>query len=224
VAELVRNISHDFLDTTFAAMWPSRSADPFIIPWPTRDSSASFLQFSEPSTWITFIAERSLTSEIPYIVSARIRRAQKLYALAWFDYDLIKVGELVALTALKLALKDRYGGRLADPGKKPPMLHVLLRYMVEKDGFTDEILPLVQRYGGSVLPYLYEADAAARRRGGLPAQTTLAGIRNSLAHGDPFDGFPWSGLLELVRDLIHYAYRGYLAEVRGNAVFCAVVP
>jgi hypothetical protein len=99
-----------------------------------------------------------LTSEIPYIVSARIRRAQKLYALAWFDYDLIKVGELVALTALKLALKDRYGGRLADPGKKPPMLHVLLRHMVEKDGFTDEILPLVQRYGGSVLPYLYEAD------------------------------------------------------------------
>jgi hypothetical protein len=77
-----------------------------------------------------------------------------------------KVGELVALTALELALKDRYGDCLADPGKKPPMLHVLLRHMVEKDGFTDEILPLVQRYGGSVLPYLYEADAAARRRGG----------------------------------------------------------
>jgi hypothetical protein len=224
MAELVRNMSHDFLDTTFAAMWPSRSADPFIIPWPTRDSPARFLQFSEPSTWIAFIAERSLTSEIPHIVSAKIRGAQKLYALAWFDYDLIKVGELVALTALELALKDRYGGCLADTGKKPPTLHVLLRHMVEKDGFTDEVLPFVKRYGGSVLPYLYEADAAARRRGGLPALTTLAGIRNSLAHGDPFDGFPWSGLLELVRDLIHYAYRGYLAEVKGSAGFCAVVP
>jgi hypothetical protein len=103
MAELVRNMSHDFLDTTFAAMWPSCSADPFIVPWPTRDSPASFLQFSEPSTWIAFIAERSLTSQIPYIVSARMRRAQKLCALAWFDYDLIKVGELVALTALELA-------------------------------------------------------------------------------------------------------------------------
>jgi hypothetical protein len=32
-------------------------------------------------------------------------------------------------------------------------------------------------------------------------------IRNDLAHGYPFDGFPQSGLLELVRDLIEYAYR-----------------
>jgi hypothetical protein len=34
-------------------------------------------------------------------------------------------------------------------------------------------------------------------------------IRNGLAHGDPFDGFPYGGLLELVRDLIEYAYRNW---------------
>jgi hypothetical protein len=28
-----------------------------------------------------------------------------------------------------------------------------------------------------------------------------------MAHGDPFDGLPVGGLLELVRDLIGYAYR-----------------
>jgi hypothetical protein len=31
---------------------------------------------------------------------------------------------------------------------------------------------------------------------------SLAQIRNDLAHGYPFDGSPWGGLLELVRDLI----------------------
>jgi len=41
---------------------------------------------------------------------------------------------------------------------------------------------------------------------------TLAERRNGLAHGDPFDASPVAGLLELVRDLINYAYRGYLAE------------
>jgi hypothetical protein len=34
-----------------------------------------------------------------------------------------------------------------------------------------------------------------------------------LAHGDPFDGLPTGGLLELVRDLINFAYRHYIAEV-----------
>jgi hypothetical protein len=37
---------------------------------------------------------------------------------------------------------------------------------------------------------------------------SLAEIRNEMAHGLPFDGFPRAGLLELVRDLIDYAYRG----------------
>jgi len=32
------------------------------------------------------------------------------------------------------------------------------------------------------------------------------------AHGDPLEGLPGGGLLELVRDLIEYAYRDYLAE------------
>ena len=35
-----------------------------------------------------------------------------------------------------------------------------------------------------------------------------------MAHGDPFDGLPTGGLLELVRDLINYAYRDYVAEAR----------
>jgi len=123
VAERGTQTSPPFLGITFAAAWPERGADPLIVPWPTPNSPASLLQFHEASTWIAFIAEQSLPSATPHIVSAKCQRAQKLYALAWFDYDLIKIGELVGVTALELALRDRYGGRMAGPGKKRPMLH-----------------------------------------------------------------------------------------------------
>lgn len=32
---------------------------------------------------------------------------------------------------------------------------------------------------------------------------------NVAAHSYPFDGLPRGGLLELIRDLIEYAYRGH---------------
>jgi hypothetical protein len=41
------------------------------------------------------------------------------------------------------------------------------------------------------------------------AKPSLSDLRNESAHGAPFDGFPQSGLLELVRDLIDYAYRDW---------------
>jgi hypothetical protein len=41
---------------------------------------------------------------------------------------------------------------------------------------------------------------------------TLAERRNALTHGDPFDGLSTGGLLELVIDLIRYAYRRCVAE------------
>ena len=80
-------------------------------------------------------------------------------------------------------------------------LETLLLHMVQADGLTDAQIPMSVRCGGSAL-------------GQLTGEThpTLAERRNLLAHGDPFDGFPTGGLLELVRDLINYAYRGYIAE------------
>ena len=44
------------------------------------------------------------------------------------------------------------------------------------------------------------------------ATPTLANIRNNLAHGYPFHGLPWSGLLEVVNNLIEYAYRDVILE------------
>jgi hypothetical protein len=55
---------------------------------------------------------------------------------------------------------------------------------------------MIDRSGGSVVGLL-TGDR----------DPTLAQIRNNLAHGYPFDGLPLAGLLELIRDLIEYAFR-----------------
>ncbi|RVT74305.1 hypothetical protein EM858_17465 [Agrobacterium sp. CNPSo 2736] len=67
-------------------------------------------------------------------------------------------------------------------------------------GLTDDKLSFTRLYNGSVQAILFETDAAkqARKARVWPGLTTLASIRNGFAHGDPFDGLPWSGLLELI--------------------------
>lgn len=95
------------------------------------------------------------------------------------------------------------------------MLHNLLDYLVDNNGLTDAALPFTQHCGGSATPVLRRSQTKGRQfNSGITEQQTLSEIRNSLAHGDPFDGLPWGDLLELVRNLIEYAYRSYLQELR----------
>ncbi|WP_133648516.1 hypothetical protein [Paraburkholderia flava] len=200
----------------------ARNEAPFLMPWPQPGNPGAVLAFHHFLEWQAFIAARGLHPAIPHIVGGKFRRAQRLYLLAWLDGDLVKAGELVALTALELALKDRYGAffrqrhvQLGNKRKREqaPSLHELLDHLVDGDELTDAQLPFVQRYGGSVLPVLRKRRTDGHDLSNAEAsRPTLAEIRNSLAHGDPFDGLPWSGLLELVRDLIEYAYRSYLQE------------
>lgn len=175
-------------------------ASPLLLPWPSPGMPGGFLQFDNPDRWRAFIAGLGVDPLIPQIVRAKYARAQRLHLLGWIDLDLVKAGELVALTALELAIRDRYGGAL--PGKRKNFAS-LLRHMVEVDGLTDAQIPMIARCGGTAIGQLTGVT-----------KPTLAERRNAAAHGDPFDGFPTGGLLELVRDLIGFAYRHYLAEVR----------
>ena len=81
----------------------------------------------------------------------------------------------------------------------------LLKYMVEHDGLTEEKVPINRRCGHN-----------SKVIGLLTGKTEppLAKIRNNLMHGVPYDD-PRPGLLELVRDLIDYAYsyREYLRSL-----------
>ena len=174
--------------------------DPLILPWPMPGNAGELLRFRSTDEWRDFISSLSVHPGIPQIVLLKFKRAQMLYFLGWICPDLIKAGELVALTTLELAVRDRYGSKLKKKNGRRPSFAELLRYMCA-DGLTDDKLPFIRRTGGSVIPVLN-----GNRK------PTLADIRNQQAHGDPFDGLPWAGLLELVRDLIEYLYRDVIPK------------
>jgi hypothetical protein len=192
-------LSTDFLDAV--ALAATRCPGPRFVPWPIPGNPAGFISFASFNEWRDFVANLSLRDGIPEIVRAKFERAQKVHILAWIDFDLIKAGELVALTALEFALMDRYGPKAREKYGNTAFAH-LLRYMPEHDGLTDDKVPMIHRCGGTVVELL---------AGKTPQ--TLADIRNDAAHGYPLDGLPWAGLLELVRDLIEFAYRELVASL-----------
>jgi hypothetical protein len=178
-------------------------AEPVMLAWPCDGRAGGFLQFDHPDQWRAFVDSLGIHPVIPTIVAGKFARAQALYLLGWFDAGLIKAGELAALVVLELALTDRYGGAY----KTKPSFSALLKHMVDADGLTDADIPMVARCGGIAIGQLTGTT-----------HPTLAERRNSLAHGDPFEGWPTAGLLELVRDLIDFAYRGYIAEAAAAGV------
>ena len=172
--------------------------EPLLLPWPVPGNPGGFVTVARAAEWRALVESLGIDGRIPGIVRAKFTRAQALYVLGWVDFGLVKAGELAALIALELALIDRYGGQIP---KSKRGFAALLRYMVEADGLTDAHLPVVTRCGGTAV-------------GQLTGETrpTLAERRNTLAHGDPFEGLPTGGLLELARDLINYAYRDHIAD------------
>lgn len=190
-------------DELAALVLPQR-AEPLIVPWPAPGAPCAFLTFGCLDEWRAFVRALDLDPHIPLIVRAKFHRALKLLYLAWIDIDLVKAAELIAMTVLELALTDRFGG----PGR-PPAFGSMLKLLVEREGLTDADIPMIVRCGGSAIGRI---DGSAT--------PSLREIRNSLAHGAPFDGFIHAGLIELARDLIEFAYRSYLAEAiaRGGAI------
>lgn len=205
-------LSERFLRIIAAAA--NSSPGPLMLPWPAPGNPAGFRSFETFAEWRDAVLALNVNASIPRIAVEKYERAQRLYLLAWIDSDLIKAGELAALVALELALKDRYGHLAPKPKKnrKPKITDTrvetasfaaLLKFMVECDGLTDGQIPMVRRCGGTAQGFL---------TGDL--RPSLADRRNSAAHGDPFDSSPVGGLLELTRDLIEYAYRDFIAEIR----------
>lgn len=184
--------SDEFLDINL--LQGARREGPLTLVWPVPGNPAGNLLFSEAAEWQRFVQSLGLRQGIPQTVAMKFRRAQMLYFLAWLYFDLIKAGELVALATLELALNDRYGDKVKKRGSYRSFAD-LLAYMTQ-DGLTDAEIPMIVRSGGSAIGFISGRS-----------KPFLAEIRNRQAHGDPFDGFPYGGLLELVRDLIEYAYR-----------------
>ena len=186
-------LDEEHLDLALISGWQRK--EPLILFWPLDGMPVGQLTVHTPQAWREFVLSLSLPEGIPEIVLAKFERAQMLYFLSWLYPDLIKAGELVGLTALELALRDCYGLKVKGRGKEGPTFAALLKYM-SSDELTDDKIPMVRRSGGSAIRFVTGES-----------KPSLAERRNALAHGDPFDTLPCAGLLELVRDLIGYAYR-----------------
>jgi hypothetical protein len=194
------NVSENLLKSLAAS--GDRSTNPLQMVWPIRGNPVALIEFSRLEDWQAFVGRLGLQRATPDIVRLKFERAQKLYLLGWLEFDVIKAGELAALAALELALKDRYGQNVRD--KRGEMKFArLLDYLVTGDGLSDAKIPTIQKSGGTAIPFLTLKTKTTQ------GETKLSDIRNNLAHGYPFDGFPYGGLLELARDLIEYAYRNW---------------
>ncbi|WP_051956084.1 hypothetical protein [Beijerinckia mobilis] len=188
------------------------------IPWPSPGAPGGFVTFANFAEWQKIICGFRLASGVPHDMVDLFDRALKLYLAAWLDFDLVVAGEMAAFAALEHSLRDRYLNSFrqrhmekviarAKREKREPMLNEnfrhdsvklsdLLQHMHQHDKLTDDLLPCIRKYGGSVMRRLTDK--------GSPA---LAELRNDRAHGNPFGSEYQSGLLELIRDLIEYAYR-----------------
>jgi len=200
----------NYMTIADAKNWPKREEQPLIISWPVPGCPGRICTLTRPEEWLQMVESVTLNPKVPDIISRKYHRAQRLYAYGWLEFDFIKAGEFVAITALESALRDRYL-QPQSTGGQPPTLSRLLEKLVTKDGASDGSIPFAKKYGVSVIPSLLPR----RRKNGAAVSVDLGGyrlaeIRNEMAHGDPFDGLPWSGLLELIRDLIEYAYRDYI--------------
>lgn len=181
-----------------------RSENPLQLYWAGPEGPNELHVFAHLSEWKDFISNLSLNCKAPLFVKNKFERAQYLYLLAWVYQDVIKAGELAAIVTLELALRDVYWNAYKKQNPKDKINAFLfkgLKYMVEHDELTDEKLPIFQKSGGVVVSNFY--------RDGKDQTGMLVGIRNSLAHGDPFDAMSYGSLLEIVRDLIDYMYRNF---------------
>jgi hypothetical protein len=211
---MVMTITDDpFLEISIAA---ETSPGPRWLPWPVAGNPGGQVNSAIYQEWRVFFLQFDLHAAVPDIVRMKFARAMKLHLLGWIDVDIIKAGELVAWTALELALTDVYKHRIiakrqaaaANKGKSPSdqvKLAHLLRFMASDDGLTDAKIPLIQKSGGSVIGRLSGTQ-----------QPALNQVRNELAHGYPFDGLLQIGLIELLRDLIEYAYRDRIEAKAGQ--------
>jgi hypothetical protein len=204
-----------------------RSPGPRTVPWPSAGHPGGFIEFANYGEWQATILGFRLSVGVPGNMAELFDRALKLYLVAWLDFDFVTAGEMAAFAALEHSLRDCYLGDFrerhtqkvfatAQSQKRSPTLKenfqpqsirldALLKHMYQRDGLTDDQLPCVRKYGGSVVRVLTgETDPS------------LADMRNVRMHGNPFESGYRSGLPEVVRDLIEYAYRNRISSARAR--------
>lgn len=179
---------------------PSLHERDFVYPGdfgPGR-SNQSLMPFHHISDWRDYLLTLQIDDpRVPTIHVDAYHAALRALLLAWVEPAVIKPAELQALRSLEGALRGVFFQPLYEKAlaRKPKLkpeefksgLGLFLDYMALHDG----------------LPATLHSESK-RDRG-----SALDTIRNTLAHGDPFNTLPWGGLFESVHEVITHAYRNH---------------
>lgn len=191
---------------------------PRVIPWPAPRQPGGLVTFANFFEWQQVILSFRLPVGVPLAVGELFDRALKLYLAAWLDFDLVMAAKLAAFAALEYSLRDRYLGYFREQHIRKSVAQAknkkreqeikacfrsesisfgsLLKHMYLQDDLTNDKLACARKYGGSIIGRLTNE-----------IRPGLTELRNVRAHGNPCGSGYQSGLLDLVRDLVEYAYR-----------------
>ena len=167
-------------------------------------STGQILEFNDIAEWRDFLYSFRIRSHrVPAVYADQFHVALRTMLFAWADSNMIKVAEMAALRALESSLQYNYYRPLlaANPPrkKKPPKQQGQVPPAEPTRFGLAKYLDYAERHDG--LSTVYEINKFKDN------VNALNRIRNGLAHGDIFSGFPWEGLLETVREIIEHAWR-----------------
>lgn len=167
-------------------------------------STGQILEFNNIPEWRDFLYTFRIRSHrVPAVYADQFHVALRTMLFALVDASMIKVAEMAALRALESSLQSIYYPVLlaANPPrkKKPPKQQGPLPPAEPTRFGLAKYLDYAERHDG--LSTVYEFSKFKDN------VNALNRIRNGLAHGDVFTGFPWGGLLETVREIIEHAWR-----------------
>jgi hypothetical protein len=165
---------------------------------------SKILKFNDIAEWRDYLDSCRLQSRrVHPIYASQFYVALRTILFAWVDASMIKVAEMAALRALESSLQYSYYQPLlaANPPRKrqPPKQQGQLTPPEPTRFGLAKYLDYAERHDG--LSTVYEFSKFKDN------VNALNRIRNGLAHGDIFSGFPWGGLLETVREIIEHAWR-----------------
>lgn len=167
-------------------------------------SKGQILEFNDIAEWRDFLDSCRIQSRrVHPIHASQFHVALRTMLFAWVDASMIKVAEMAALRALESSLQYNYYQPLLaanPPRKRKPTKQQGQLSPAEPTRFgLAKHLDYAERHDG--LSTVYEFSKFKDN------MNALNRIRNGLAHGDIFSGFPWGGLLETVRDIIEHTWR-----------------
>jgi len=170
------------------------------------------LEFHHITEWRDYLFSLQIRSaKVPAIHADAYHVALRMLLLGWVEPAVIKSAEMQAMRSLEAALVGVYfqcvfEREQAKHDKARQRCGICKKCMLCAALVREKFRPGL----GVFLDYMAahdDLDPELHNESKKATGNALNFIRNGLAHGDPFNGLPWGGLMEAVRDVMEHAHR-----------------